>query len=545
MRLRYRILIPFIILAVFITVSILFAIVLSRTMRTTLEETLTETVPFLLAAEQLQTDTIQLIEEAFEETFEYVVEHNVDNEATTPSTDTGSESSSPSSHDNLFNTMRENAIIVQEHLIAHDGIADSGLDTQVNELIAVATNIFETLETSETIDTDEILEQIEVMEDLEHGIEDFLEEVINAEVATLDEQRLSISSLTQFLAPLIIGLFTTLVIFTVVVGVFLSSTISNALTQLKEAATRMGRGELDIRVELERNDEIGELATAFNQMASNLQSARDELATINQELEQRVQERTAELQVAMKEAQEASRLKDEFLATMSHELRTPLNAIIGFQGVIEMSGELGERNSYLLKRLRVNAERLLNLINDILDISRIESGRFELIPTTLSVNSIAQNVREQLGVLAEEKGLQMAVEVDPNMPEAVVVDEEALMKIITNLISNAVKFTEEGEVRMIIRRDDSNWQVVVRDTGIGIPAHKQEVIFERFRQVDGSSTRAYGGTGLGLAIVRQLALAMGGTVQVRSEIDKGSEFTVTLPLMHETLSQSPQEQSAL
>ncbi|RMG79520.1 MAG: hypothetical protein D6712_19575, partial [Chloroflexi bacterium] len=296
---------------------------------------------------------------------------------------------------------------------------------------------------------------------------------------------------------------------------------------------------------LERNDEIGELATAFNQMASNLQSARDELATINQELEQRVQERTAELQVAMKEAQEASRLKDEFLATMSHELRTPLNAIIGFQGVIEMSGELGERNSYLLKRLRVNAERLLNLINDILDISRIESGRFELIPTTLSVNSIAQNVREQLGVLAEEKGLQMAVEVDPNMPEAVVVDEEALMKIITNLISNAVKFTEEGEVRMIIRRDDSNWQVVVRDTGIGIPAHKQEVIFERFRQVDGSSTRAYGGTGLGLAIVRQLALAMGGTVQVRSEIDKGSEFTVTLPLMHETLSQSPQEQSAL
>jgi signal transduction histidine kinase len=229
-------------------------------------------------------------------------------------------------------------------------------------------------------------------------------------------------------------------------------------------------------------------------------------------------------------ANETSQFKDQFLAVMSHELRTPLNAIIGFLGIMGMSGKLDERNTHMLQRTRANAERLLILINDILDLSKIEAGRMELVPSAVSPRELVGRWQTQMEVLAKQKDLKFTVTIDPHLPDEIMIDENAVTKIGTNLLSNAFKFTDEGEVSLESKYSDRQWYIIVRDTGIGIPAHMHNHIFESFRQVDNSFKRPYGGTGLGLPIVQHLVKAMNGTVRVDSEPGKGSTFTVTLPV---------------
>lgn len=241
----------------------------------------------------------------------------------------------------------------------------------------------------------------------------------------------------------------------------------------------------------------------------------------------------AELRVANRLAQENSRLKSEFLSTMSHELRTPLNAIEGFTSIMlsDMGVELTPQARRMIERVSINSKRLLSLINDFLDLSRIESGRMELVNLPLRPVDLAERWREQVGVLAESKNLHFQVEVDETLP-LLLGDEEALSKIAINLLSNAVKFTQQGHIFLRLRRSGADlWEIQVEDTGIGIPPHAREYIFDEFRQVDQSSKRLYGGTGLGLAIVQKLARLMGGTVTVHSEVGRGSIFTVTLPLV--------------
>jgi signal transduction histidine kinase len=230
-------------------------------------------------------------------------------------------------------------------------------------------------------------------------------------------------------------------------------------------------------------------------------------------------------------ARETNRFKDQFLAVMSHELRTPLNAIIGFLGILGLSKELEGKNKHMVERARANADRLLRLINDILDLSKIESGRLELIPTTVSVRGLAERWQSQMDVLAREKGLNFSVQVDQSLPDRVSVDEDAITKIATNLLGNAFKFTEKGDVSLKMTTRQGQWILEVHDSGIGIPAHMHETIFEAFRQVDGSARRAYGGTGLGLSIVAQLCKAMNGTIRLHSIVGEGSTFTVALPLV--------------
>jgi signal transduction histidine kinase len=255
------------------------------------------------------------------------------------------------------------------------------------------------------------------------------------------------------------------------------------------------------------------------------------------DLVQNLKQRAVELQAANEKAEESSRLKSEFLATMSHELRTPLNAIIGFLGIIQSKNVLDEKNAHRLQRARANAERLLHLINDILDISRIEAGRLQLIYTPVNLHDLVSKINSQTSVLAEEKNIQFLANVDQALPEQIITDEDALSKIMTNLVGNAFKFTEKGEVQLSLKHAGENLLIEVRDTGVGIPYHMQEVIFQRFRQVDGSSTRLHGGTGLGLAIVSQLCQEMGGKVWVESTPDVGSTFKVSLPLQTATETQ--------
>jgi len=196
-----------------------------------------------------------------------------------------------------------------------------------------------------------------------------------------------------------------------------------------------------------------------------------------------------------------------------------------------MGIDLPVRAKGMVERISANSKRLLSLINDFLDLSRIESGRLELVSSPIHVDTMLKRWVNQMMVLADQKKLNFTTELDATMPATILGDEEALSKIAINLLGNAFKFTPTGSVDLQIGLSDTNhFNIVVRDTGIGIPPHAREFIFEEFRQVDGSSKRKYGGTGLGLAIVQKLARAMGGNVTLQSELGSGSTFTVTLPL---------------
>ncbi|MBI1276581.1 MAG: HAMP domain-containing protein [Anaerolineaceae bacterium] len=313
-------------------------------------------------------------------------------------------------------------------------------------------------------------------------------------------------------------------------GVLIARRILQPIVQLQTAATRMMNGDYSQRASIGTNDEIGQLSTAFNMMSESIQKRDTDLIAANSVLEKRVEERTKELRVATREAQEASRLKDEFLAIMSHELRTPLNAMLGFQGILLMTAKLDDRSLHMVRRSQANANRLLTLINDILDVSRIESGRMQFVKSNVSLADLIERLQSQMGVLADEKLLKFNVNLDPALPPTIFIDEDAITKIVTNLLGNAFKFTEKGSVTLDLSQKDNNLVIAVTDTGIGIPPHMHDAIFERFRQVDGSSKRTHGGSGLGLAIVQKLAVALNGTINVQSVVGEGSTFTAELPL---------------
>ncbi len=237
------------------------------------------------------------------------------------------------------------------------------------------------------------------------------------------------------------------------------------------------------------------------------------------------------LEKANRQLRDASRFKDEFLAVMSHELRTPLNAMIGLLGIALMEGNLVEDDQMLVTRARANSERLLNLINNILDISRMEAGRLELINGPVALRPMVSKLRSDVSILAEQKHLELVVAVSNTVPEEVLLDHDAILKILTNLVANAIKFTDQGSINLKVWTDNDQLRIEVKDTGVGIPAHMQQVIFESFRQADASTTRRHGGSGLGLAIVHNLCVAMGGSIRVDSKPGTGSVFTVALPLL--------------
>ena len=282
-------------------------------------------------------------------------------------------------------------------------------------------------------------------------------------------------------------------------------------------------------------------------MANAVQSRTTELDNLTASLEEQVETRTAELReqatrltktnrelaVARKQAEDANKLKSEFLSTMSHELRTPLNAINGYTQIMlaGMTGTFDPEQTEYLDRIWSNGKHLLHLINDILDLAKIEAGRIDVVKEPFNLQEWLDGIVMQVQGLADEKKLDFEVILDERMPEAIMADSDRLRQVVINLLSNAFKFTDEGHVKLAIRRQGKDkWEVVVSDTGVGIPSHAQEYIFDEFRQVDGTSRRQHGGTGLGLAIVRSLCLMMSGNIRVKSQVGQGSTFTVLLPL---------------
>jgi signal transduction histidine kinase len=242
-----------------------------------------------------------------------------------------------------------------------------------------------------------------------------------------------------------------------------------------------------------------------------------------------------QLQERANELAEAYRLRSQFLATMSHELRTPMNSIIGFSETLMdgIYGDLGERQTTALERIRRNGYHLLTMIDDLLDLSKIEAGRMQLDLELIGMGDAAMTAVQAVRESAEEKGITLEIDIPDDLPR-VEVDPQRLYQVLNNLISNAVKFTHDGAVTIrcaqIVREGRPFVQTAVIDTGIGISQADREVIFETFRQADGSSTRQYGGTGMGLAITQRLVEMMGGTIWVDSTPGEGSIFTFVLPV---------------
>ena len=251
-------------------------------------------------------------------------------------------------------------------------------------------------------------------------------------------------------------------------------------------------------------------------------------------LEQKVEERTREVEEKSRQLEIASQHKSQFLASMSHELRTPLNAIIGLtEMMVTNAARFGtEKAAEPLRRVHRAGNHLLGLINQVLDLSKIEAGKLELSPDLVALDPLINEVVDTARPLAEQNNNRLTVKSQEDLG-SLTVDPMRLRQILLNLLSNACKFTKQGEVTLLVRKviNQGSWiEFAVSDTGIGMTPEQQEKLFQEFTQADSSTARQYGGTGLGLAITRKLARMMGGDVTMTSEVGKGSTFTARLPV---------------
>jgi diguanylate cyclase (GGDEF)-like protein len=295
---------------------------------------------------------------------------------------------------------------------------------------------------------------------------------------------------------------------------FFSDRLTRPLTSLSEAMGKAERGESGIRADMKGPKDIAHMAHAFNSMMTVLE------------------EREAELRKARDDAVKFARLKAEFAATVSHEIRTPLNGVVGTLDML-MASNLPPRQRQFVEIAWESAQYLLDLINNILDFSRLEAGKLELKKSVFDLRTLVEEVIDLIAQQAHQKGLEVGYLIAPDVPQRVVGDQTAVRQVLVNLVGNAVKFTYSGEIALRVTLSgpqETDLRFEVADTGIGIAHDAKTAIFDSFTQVDTTTTRRYGGSGLGLAICKQLVTLMGGAIGVESEPDKGSKFHFTLPL---------------
>lgn len=308
-------------------------------------------------------------------------------------------------------------------------------------------------------------------------------------------------------------ILSTLLMVAVVVGIaiWLAGMFTKRITSLSDGLDRIGSGDYSFRFQKQSDDEFGHLTNSLNNMADS------------------VQESVTRLEDAKQQAEEASRMKSDFLARMSHELRTPLNGILGFSELIKLDApnpEIEENANTIYQ----SGEHLLALVNDILDLAKIEAGHMTLESVEVPLPKLLNEVANIHRGAAQSKGLLLETDIADNLPETIIGDPTRLRQVINNLLNNAVKFTAEGSVKLAANLQDERVHIAISDTGPGIPAEAQALIFEKFRQASSFVTREHGGTGLGLALVREFTTLMGGEITLQSEPGQGSRFEFWIPI---------------
>ncbi|BAU09902.1 integral membrane sensor hybrid histidine kinase [Leptolyngbya sp. NIES-3755] len=325
-----------------------------------------------------------------------------------------------------------------------------------------------------------------------------------------------------------------------ILGIYTSRWIARPILQLQQASEGIAAGELDRTVDVKGIRELQGLAGSFNQMAAQLKTSFTEL-------EDRVAERTIELQQAKEIADSANQAKSEFLANMSHELRTPLNGILGYAQILGRSRTLPEKERHGVNVIYQCGSHLLTLINDVLDLSKIEARKLELSPQAIHFPSFLQGVVEICRIRAEQKNIEFRYEPDADLAIGIAADEKRLRQVLINLLGNAIKFTDKGSVTLRVENwaieDKVRLRFTVADTGVGIAPEDADKLFQAFEQV-GEQSRKTEGTGLGLAISQQIVQLMGGQIQVKSQLGVGSDFyfEVSVPLAEDW---SQQQTSAI